>query len=229
MIDDGSKDDSSDIVDNFDNKGYKIWLMKIAGPQGVSYARNLGIKRAINLGADYITFLDADDELTPDAYEQITAAIAEAPDEEIIQLNHYRQKTESKYVKFFNSRGFYNLTDLPVFYVAVWNKIIKADILKEIEFKEGLDHGEDELFILNCLVKTRRLYCSERIAVTHHFDNPNSLSKSTSIGDLIDEQNALLYFINEHSDDREICEAVRKRQADLWTNPVYRRVIGVWP
>jgi hypothetical protein len=37
---------------------------------------------------------------------------------------------------------------------------------------------------------------------------------------------ALLEFVDEHRDDKEICEVVRKRQVELWDNPTYKRVIG---
>lgn len=241
MIDDGSTDGGADIVDNYDNHGYTIDLMKIGKRQGVSYARNIGIKRALEKGADYITFLDADDELVPGAYFKIQAAICEEPDEPIIQLNHYR---DNRTVRFFNPRGTYGLDKLPLLFVLVWNKAFKADLFKTddverfaaVEFKAGLNHGEDELFVFECLKIARRIYCSEQIAVIHHTDNPNSLSRQTSFYDLIDEQDALLQFLLENApyypeEDEmyNLCEAVRQRQAELWTNAVYRRVIGDRP
>lgn len=237
MVDDGSTDGGADIVDNYDNRGYKIDLMRNAGPQGVSYARNIGIKRALNNGADYITFLDADDTLEPDAWENINAAIKEEPDAQIVQLNHRKQTPEGmKPLRFFNPRGIYELDNLPQLWVLVWNKIYKSELLESIEFKEGLRHGEDELFNLNCLKVARSIYCSERIAVTHHFDNPKSLSRITDIYDLVDEQDALIQFIldnapqgvdgDEIEKSFQLLEAVRRRQAELWNNPIYKRVIG---
>lgn len=233
MIDDGSTDGGADIVDNFDNHGFPIYLKKLDGSHGVGYARNRGIERALEIGADYITFLDADDELAPGAYFHIQAAICEAPEAEIIQLNHYR---DNRTIRFFNPRGTYRLNRLPGLYVLVWNKVIKAELLRSVRFNENLRHGEDELFILECLKTARRIYCSEQIGVIHHADNPNSLSRQTSFYDLIDEQQALIDFLRdnapfypEEAERFELCEAIRQRQADLWTNAVYRRVIGGAP
>ena len=77
-----------------------------SGREGVANARNEGLIKAKAIGANYITFLDADDELAPDAYDQIKAAIAEAPDAPIIQLNHAFAKTDgSKWPRLPNKRG----------------------------------------------------------------------------------------------------------------------------
>ena len=56
IIDDGSKDNSGKIISKFKNKKInKIYLKK---NKGVSYCRNLGIKKS---KSDYIAFIDSDD------------------------------------------------------------------------------------------------------------------------------------------------------------------------
>lgn len=203
-----------------------IYLVDFDG-KGVSFMRNQGIESAIKAGSDYITFLDADDTYAPDAYEQIVSAISEEPDEPIIQLNHVREFPDGRtQQRMWNRRGTYTLDNLPQLWVSSCNKVIKADLIKDIRFIEGLNHGEDELFILNCLAKARRLYHSERIALHYHKDNPNSLSTVTSLEDLIGEQKALCEFAENHKDDPELLRAVRQRQSELWNNACYKRVFG---
>ena len=77
-----------------------------------------------------------------------------------------------------------------------------------------------------CSVKYFEELTKDGSAVVHHFDNPNSLSKSTTLDDIIAEQVALLEFLDDHRDDKEICEAIRIRQSELWINPTYKRAIG---
>ena len=203
-----------------------IYLVDFDG-KGVSFMRNQGIESALRAGSDYITFLDADDTYAPDAYEQIISAISEAPDESIIQMNHVREFPDGRtQQRMWNRRGTYTLDNLPQLWVSSCNKVIKADLIKDIRFVEGLNHGEDEIFILNCLAKARRLYHSERIALHYHKDNPNSLSTVTSLNDLIAEQGALLDFLIEHKDDAELLRAIRQRQTELWNNACYKRVFG---
>ncbi len=198
--------------------------------EGVSATRNKGLDRLFDKWAnavDYITFLDADDTLGEDAYDQIVAAINEQPNEGIIQLNHVREFPDGKTkLRLMSKQGTYTLDRLPNLWVSSVNKVFKADLIRDIRFKAGLNHGEDELFVLECLAKTRRMYVSSRIALHYHKDNPNSLSTTTSINDLISEQTALMMFALLHKDDPELLRAVRQRQTELWNNACYKRVFG---
>lgn len=194
--------------------------------EGVGAARNEGRYIARRLGADYVAFLDADDELAPDAFDQMIAAIKEAPDAPIIQLNHFVVKPDgSKWPRLPNRRGTYELSNLPKLWASSCNKLFKMEAVNGISFP-NIQHGEDELFVLEVLAKARRIYNSERVALYYHNDNPNSLSKSTTLDDIIAEQVALLEFLDDHRDDKEICEAIRIRQSELWINPTYKRAIG---
>lgn len=194
--------------------------------EGAGAARNEGRYIARRHGADYVTFLDADDELAPDAFDQMIAAIKEAPDAPIIQLNHLVVKPDgSKWPRLPNRRGTYELSNLPKLWASSCNKLFKMEAVDGISFP-NIQHGEDELFVLEVLAKARRIYNSERVALYYHNDNPNSLSKSTTLDDIIAEQVALLEFLDDHRDDKEICEAIRIRQSELWINPTYKRAIG---
>ena len=197
--------------------------------EGVSAMRNKGLDLIYSYGidVDYITFLDADDTFGEDAYDQIVAAINEQPNEGIIQLNHVREYEDGKTkLRLMSKQGTYTLDRLPNLWVSSVNKVFKADLIRDIRFKAGLNHGEDELFVLECLAKTRRMYVSSRIALHYHKDNPNSLSTTTSLNDLIGEQTALMWFAMMHKDDAEILAVIRRRQAELWSNACYTRVFG---
>lgn len=126
----------------------------------------------------------------------------------------------------YNDPGTYELGNLPKLWVSSVNKVFKADLVNRIRFDNKLDHGEDELFVLNCLAKARRIYHSKLFTMVYHRDNPHSLSKSTTLDDLLNEQRALFEFLVNHSDDVELRNAVRIRQAELWNNAVYKRVFG---
>lgn len=204
---------------------FPLWLEH--GDYGVAVARNEGLLEAIRSGCDYITFLDADDELTFDAYDNMIRTIEAEPDAPLIQFNHYMlDKNGWKTARLHNNSGTYDLGRLPKLWVSCTNKLIKSELVKGISFNFQLRHGEDELFILECLAKARRIYCSNLFTMIYHRDNPNSLSKSTTLDDVLDEQRALLEFIIDHSDDVPLRNAVRIRNAELWDNAVYRRVFG---
>ena len=64
IVDDGSTDNTKDVVKNFNDDRVKYFYQK---NQGVSAARNLGIKKA---RGKYIAFLDSDDEWLPEKIEK---------------------------------------------------------------------------------------------------------------------------------------------------------------
>lgn len=77
IIDDGSTDNSAEIVERIvaEQPSHNIVLHRQTN-QGVSAARNAGIKLAKN---EYITFLDADDSYEINFYQEIEALIATFP------------------------------------------------------------------------------------------------------------------------------------------------------
>ena len=195
--------------------------------EGVSVTRNKGIDAALNNNPDYITFLDADDTYAPDAYDQMVKAIEEAPNAPIIQLQHVREFPDGRTQQRLPSPpGDYGLDRLPNLWVSCCIKLFKADLIRNIRFKPELCHGEDELFMLEALKIARGIHVSRRVALHYHKDNPNSLSTTTSLADLLGEQKALCEFADAHKDDPELLRAVRQRQSELWNNACYKRVFG---
>ena len=194
---------------------------------GAAEARNIGIKRSLALDVDYITFLDADDEQAPGAYDAMLAAIKEAPDSELIQFNHKRVAVDGvQMLRMPNKKGYYWMDKLPQLWVSSVNKLFKASLIKDIRFNPNLRHGEDEIFILECLKQTRAIYHSDYVTMIYHKDNPLSLSSITSFDDLIGEQAALLRMLSDNREDKKLCKAIQTRQAELWNNAVYNRVFG---
>ncbi len=220
FVNDHSEDGSDDIVHE-----YEALFLQVDNQHapGVSGARNTGLDYC---HGDWICFLDADDEYAPTAINAINASIRMYSTAQIIQLNHVRVTASGTIPRMFNPRGKYDLHNMPRLWASSCNKVFAADLVKDIRFIEGLNHGEDELFVLECMKRTRVLYNSEHVALYYHKDNPNSLSTTTSFDDLIGEQRALLTFMEQNRTDADMCFAVKKRQQELWSNAVYNRTFG---
>lgn len=73
-IDDGSKDNSAKILEEFKDSKLKTYRNKNSG---VSYSRNFGLQKA---QGKYIVFLDADDYLEKDALKNFKAKFNNEPD-----------------------------------------------------------------------------------------------------------------------------------------------------
>lgn len=91
VVDDGSTDDSGKVVQGF---GSSVSYLKQSN-QGLSAARNVGIRRACG---EMIQLLDADDELAPDQLEVFMAASAASPEASILlgswdEIDSYGRRT----------------------------------------------------------------------------------------------------------------------------------------
>jgi CDP-ribitol ribitolphosphotransferase / teichoic acid ribitol-phosphate polymerase len=222
LVDDHSTDDSAKIVKEYADIDDRFFMYENIHAKGVSGARNTGLDHATG---EWVTFLDADDHYSENAYNKFRAAIRET-NLSMIQLNHMMEKDGYIRPRLYSPQNEYHLDGLPKLWPSVCIKLFKKELIENLRFLENLRHGEDEIFTLNCLIKTRRLYVTDISVLIYHKDNPNSLSTTTSLEDLLGEQKALCEFADKHKDDPELLRAVRQRQSELWNNAAYKRTFG---
>lgn len=195
FVDDNSEDDGPEQLSKVLNIGARhvIHLENEFLP-GVSGARNTGLKYA---SGDWITFLDADDELLPDAWDKYTNMIDNANGAKILQANHLRHivRTGATVRKYENPSGLYELPALPEMWAPVWNKLYKRDIIRNISFRD-LRFGEDEMFNIECLEKAGSIRNTAVDLMQHNLENPESLSRTKGAADL---RNLLAALIQEMS------------------------------
>lgn len=192
----------------FDER-FKIYTNELT--PGVSGARNTGIDYALG---DWITFLDADDELLPGADKAFRRALK--ADANVHQINHkryYPSKDRTK-IKYSNLGGWYDIEHLPAAWYGVWNKLFRADFLRgnNIWFCEGLQYGEDGLFVLECLAADNRIHHAdlELYAVQHNL-HPESLSHQKTPDDVIQQIHEYELFLLRQDDNRfrrAVCEEI---------------------
>lgn len=81
LVDDGSPDNSGKICDDYAARDSRIRVFH-KGNGGVTSARRLGVERS---RAEWITFVDSDDKLFPNALRDLTAAVAKHPDADLVE------------------------------------------------------------------------------------------------------------------------------------------------
>ena len=167
-IDDGSTDNSPDILKEYSKKDKRIKIItKENGGQAT--ARNLGIKEA---QGEYIAFVDSDDFIEPTMFEKLyTKAKDNNLDIAMCKIATYDNQTEEiKNNVWYYMLGVFRDFEKDIFnhkdtkeftcHIAVtpYNKIYKTTLLKEnnILFPEGLIF-EDEKFFYDTYLRAKRV------------------------------------------------------------------------
>ncbi len=205
VVDDGSTDGSTKICAEYCEK--YGWDLHCTQNRGVSEARNLGVDRA---SGDYITFLDADDVLIPQAAE--TMAKAAKRGENIIQFGQFRIRHLEDYIArlqypYTASEKFYDLTYIPKYWVMVWNKLYKASFLKDhnIRFRPGMQFGEDTVFNMECILANGGLYHAELPTVIHCLEDTNSLCRGhLTLDRILKLDQEMLAIAYQQTDEKKI-------------------------
>lgn len=169
LINDGSTDLSGEICNEFERIDYRVKVIH-KNNSGVSAARNLGIKEA---SGKWITFVDGDDELVPEAlsiimnyahdnYDLIEFAHSMVQDNKIITPN--RKKEE----RIINKNSFYiQLFNYPwyAYHGYIYAKLYKKDILDKynIRFDEKIFYKEDSLFVCQYVTRCNKILQSSEI------------------------------------------------------------------
>lgn len=181
VINDCSNDNSLSILQEYSNR---INLIDLKENHGVSYTRNLGIKKA---KGKYIGFVDVDDLISDDMFDKMIEKIKENNSEvcvcnydEMIEKSgnvtcskyNYENKTLKKDKVLSN----YLLDKISP---AIWDKIYKKELLNNIRFDENLTIGEDILFCLNIFMKAKNVtFINEYLY--HYLQQDNSVMHSVS-------------------------------------------------
>lgn len=197
IVDDGSTDNSYNIVNDYIQKDSRINLYERDRlPKGASTSRNIGIKKS---KGDYIIFLDADDILFPTCLENRleTMKKEDNPDFCVFQMNmmsgdkefdgkHLTHKSENYLYDFITSKFSWTVT------CPIW----KADFLKEklTGFDENFIRLEDpELHIRALLLEDVRFKVfseSEYLDCSYRF-----FKGKINLSEALDSYKQYLYII----------------------------------
>ena len=112
LVNDMNTDGGPEIASRYAAGDGRFVLLDNEHDKGVSGARNTGIDYA---RGEWITFLDADDEMLPDAFRILSMVARSNKDANIFQMNHKRYYTalDKTAMKYTNERKLFVAPDLP--------------------------------------------------------------------------------------------------------------------
>ncbi|WP_300672394.1 glycosyltransferase [Soonwooa sp.] len=166
VVNDGSKDNSQQIIDDFASRFPNKIKAFSKENGGLSDARNFGLKHCTG---EYIGFVDSDDYVTPNMFEEMYDLSQKHQAEMVIcnlqkvdQFGNVTQKLTqipNMPEKIVLDEHFSVFSDLSYF---ACNKIFRADLFSNKNFKKGI-HFEDIQLIPQLLLNCKT------IAQTQHF------------------------------------------------------------
>lgn len=186
LVNDGSKDGSKDICDHFSMSDRRFKAIHISNG-GVSNARNIGLKEC---KGEYVTFIDADDEITPQylnlllkggevdlavcGYKSIfvDGSVAEEILEPI-QNGHV--------IKQLNNLINHRLVR------TVWGKLFKRSLIfaNNLKFDPSIKLGEDTIFVLQYITYLKSIRICNQICYIYYKAPPNINRYSSSPDELL--------------------------------------------
>lgn len=189
LVDDGSKDSSPTICDEYAKKYSKVKVIHKENG-GLSSARNAGLDN-ISKDTTYVMFADSDDLLTPNACELMEKEITTKHADFVI--GNYQNCTEdgvlwdnpvfdkTKYTNFKLDIKDYKKS----FYImnsSACNKIFRLSFIEKLNlrFVEGVP-AEDAIFTTYCFIKSENVYyINDVMYVYRQRENASSISTNCS-------------------------------------------------
>lgn len=145
VVDDGSTDDSYAICKSYAQKDERILLIHQENG-GLSAARNTGMKYIDD--CDFVSFIDSDDYLELQAYEECMSYIEQHPEVDLLsfQATEFSESDPPTIKGKFHTIHTYSREEAIKEYIkpysfkiqeAVWNKLFRLDVVKGLQFPIG--------------------------------------------------------------------------------------------
>lgn len=225
LVDDNSSDSSGDIIREFSNKYINVKSFFSDKNHGFpGYGRNVGLKKAT---ADYIMFIDNDDQYEPDFCEKVYNTIEKEKcdvvsanfhiiEDKVIIKEDVFSRINSDVVlkegmKFVDLSKYRNVTDS-----VIWTKIFKKSIIAENNITFVEDRlSEDRLFLFDYYYYAKNLVLMDYFGYIHnkHGGNLSYFSSKTTLA-----------FLNSYYD---VLDSVREKYVEIDINDLFRDNVEV--
>lgn len=184
LIDDGSKDASGRICDEYAAKDSRIRVFHKKN-SGVSSARNLGLD---NVQGEWVTFVDSDDWIKP-LYLEHLLTFAQTADLIIAYATIFRgndtEGVEEKYPERHITAENFSLLfeeNAMSWHTSPWSKFYKRSLIEtqRLRFVQDVHLGEDAIFLYSYMLQTKKIRVTNLTDYCYRSEVPGSLTKRTN-------------------------------------------------
>lgn len=220
IVDDGSKDESGKILDEYAAKDSRIKVIHKEN-SGVSNTRNLATQ---NARGKYIQFLDADDWITTDATKSLVRTMEESKADLVIadfyrvvgENTSHKGRIDSDKVLTRDEFADYMIQNPADYYYGVlWNKLYKKSIIDAYHLKmdASLSWSEDFIFNLEYLLHVKHV-APLQLPIYYYVKTEGSLVSQSrfDIRNIVDMKLSVIkYYDNFYKSIYDEKEYTRKR------------------
>lgn len=226
LIDDGSTDHSDQIVDEMlkDEKQVGAIELKVIHTknQGVSAARNLGIDKATG---DWITFVDADDEVVEGSLNDVFEVIKEDNTNDVVICGAIKKGGDEKgkilpdieftandkeVLKFAMTGGISNIIPkrATVFIGGCKEKFYRRSFLlkNNIRFESKLKRWEDVLYSLQCYEYAKGIRLLSDTVYIMNID-PSGITHNMQLAEIMQNADYFLHYCHDEKIGLEVLSA----------------------
>lgn len=164
LIDDGSKDESGRICDEYAAKDSRVRVIHQENA-GAAAAKNAGLRIAVG---EYLSFVDSDDTLEPGAYAYMLALLRDSG-ADVVQCafrDVYVGRSEDRIFRAgrIEEDKISYLSRLPEDWTCslLWNKLYKKGLYDGIFFEEG-HRIDDEYFTYQGIMNAEKILCDDQV------------------------------------------------------------------
>lgn len=178
IVDDGSKDSTGEICNEYASKDNRIEVYHISNG-GVANARNVLLSK---IKGDYFLFVDSDDWIEADTVDVLVHKML-THDVDLVGFKSVKSDYYSNACKVAEVEDFYVKDKFIEEFIkhnkingALWNKFFKYSLVKGNRFRKEISYGEDALFCWQLIQDINKVLITN-IPKYHHRLHDASISK----------------------------------------------------
>ena len=220
LVNDGSKDNSGAICDQFVKKDSRAKVVHQEN-RGLSEARNTGLR---NVTGDYVMFLDSDDWLEFDAIEFLLGqAISQNADMVVggvFRTSNVVEHPKNTPVSYLltqeeYAKRYFKIESQTIEYY-VWNKLYRRRVVEGIEFPSGF-FAEDVPTMFRYILNSQTIVVTDKIVYNYFINTSGLTAKFTSKHfDVLKGWDLVCQYANESNNNRyKEWAQINRYRADL--------------
>jgi len=159
LIDDGSKDNSGKICDEYAAKDSRVRVFHKENG-GVSSARNMGLD---NSRGEWVVFVDSDDWVEHILFDSCVNVIREIHNVDVIRYGYYEEvplnkqniRCSEENDVIFSLKTLFEKCDTLCYWGFIWNTAYRRDLIGGLRFDVNLNYCEDHIFTYEYMIKCK--------------------------------------------------------------------------